>query len=104
LTAIGRCKAVGREPAFTISAKATPDIERKDDAITDLNPINGLANFDDLAHIFMSKNAIPRHVCAALVHVKIRPADVGGGDTDQYIGRLSIVASSTCSTETLRGP
>jgi len=88
LAAIGCCKAEGGEPTLTISAKAAPDVKGKDDAITDLNPINGLADFDNLAQIFMPKNAVPRHVCAALVHVKIGSADVGSGDTDQHISRL----------------
>jgi hypothetical protein len=36
----------------------------------------------------MPENAVSGHVCAALVHMKIGPADVSSGDTDQYIGRL----------------
>lgn len=71
LAAIGRCEAVGREPTLAVRAEAASDIERKDDAITDLNSIDGLADLDDLPLIFMPKNGVLRHVCAALVHMKI---------------------------------
>ena len=36
----------------------------------------------------MPENAVFGHVCAALVHMEVGPADVGGGDADQDIGRL----------------
>jgi hypothetical protein len=36
----------------------------------------------------MPENAVFGHVGAALIHMKVRPADVGGGDADQDIGRL----------------
>jgi hypothetical protein len=62
LAAIGCGEAIGGETALRISAKAATDIERKDDAITDLNSIHTLADFDYLAHVFMPENAVLGHV------------------------------------------
>ncbi|MHB0669125.1 hypothetical protein [Roseomonas mucosa] len=84
---IGR-EAKTRQTAFAIFAEPATDVERHADAIALLNPIYGSADFDDFAKVFVAKDPALLEAGAALLHVKVRPADVGRGQPNDDIGGL----------------
>ncbi|UQV18111.1 hypothetical protein MU852_15370 [Brevundimonas albigilva] len=84
---VGR-EAETRQTAFAIFAETATDVERHAHAIALLDAIYGSADFDDLAKVFVTENFALLKAGAALIHVKVRPADIGRGQPDDNIGLL----------------
>ncbi len=84
---VGR-EAKRRQTAFAIFAEPATHVERHTDAIARLDLIYGSANLDDFAKVFVTKNPALLEAGTAIVHVKVRPANVGGGHPNDHIGRF----------------
>ena len=83
-----RREAKTRQTAFAIFAETATDVERQAHAITLLDTIHGSADFDDLAKVFVTEDPALLEAGPALIHVKVRPADIGRGQPDDNIGLL----------------
>ena len=81
-----RREAKTRQTAFAIFAETATDVERQAHAITLLDTIHGSADFDDLAKVFVTEDPALFKAGTALIHVKVRSADVGRGQPDENIG------------------
>ncbi len=86
-TGIG-CQAESREPFFAVLTEPAADVEWQADAITNFDPVDSGAHLNHFAEVFMAKNSTCLERRAAFVHVQVRTADVGRGDTHQYVGGL----------------
>ena len=84
---VGR-EAKSRQTAFAVFAETPTDFERHAHAIALLDTIDGRTDFDDLAKVFVTEDPALLEAGPALIHVKVRPADIGRGQPDDNIGLL----------------
>jgi len=76
-----------RRPAGeAVAAGAAADVERYRHAIADLDLLDTGADLLDDAHVLVAENLPFLDVGAALVHVQVGAADVGGGDAHDHVG------------------
>ena len=77
-----------RQTLFTVTAETATDVEGHTHPIPWRYFDNRIADLGNDAHILMTEHHALLKIGAALVHVQVRPTDIGGGDLHQHIGRV----------------
>lgn len=69
-----------------VLAETARDVERHDDAVAGFDRGDAGSGLLDDAHVLVTEDDARLGVGAAFVHMKVGPADAGGGDADEGVG------------------